>query len=54
MIPVLVECTEECPCGEVACERDLVYVNEDEADDLDVQPGDMVCRECAQAAGEAS
>ena len=53
MTPVLSECAEQCPvCGEVACERDLVYVDEDEAeaDALDVSPGDVVCRECAEVA----
>lgn len=46
--PVYQAATATCPiCGEVCCERDLVYVDEREAGLLDVEPGDMVCRGCA-------
>lgn len=49
MIPVLIETTAECAiCGEIACERDLLYVETvEEADCLGCEVGETVCRECA-------
>ena len=49
MMPVLTETVTSCAiCGEVACERDLLYVDTaSEAEDLDVSVGDIVCRACA-------
>lgn len=45
-IPVLTELVADCAiCGEIACERDLVYAEEDEFDD--VEEGQAVCRDCA-------
>lgn len=47
MTPVLTEMTTTCEiCGEVACERDLVYLDADEAADHDLEPGAIVCRDC--------
>lgn len=41
--PVLTETTGECGvCGEVACERDLLFATED--DDC----GEFICRDCAE------
>lgn len=50
MIDGLTELIDTCAvCGEVACERDLVYVDDDdEARALEVAVGATVCRDCAQ------
>lgn len=50
-IPVLTETVSDCAiCGEVACERDLLYVETpDEAVTLGVGVGAVVCRDCAEA-----
>lgn len=47
MTKVLVETTATCAvCGEVACERDLWYVDED--DEIDgCDAGDIVCGDCS-------
>jgi len=49
MIPVLTATvTVCCICGEVSCERDLLYVETGaEAESLGVEIGDTVCTECA-------
>lgn len=50
MRPVFGQTITDCPvCGDVGCERDLVEVEtEEEAAALYLQPGDLVCRECAE------
>jgi hypothetical protein len=49
VIPVLQETIAECAvCGEIACERDLLYLEADEADDYGLSEGDVLCRECAE------
>lgn len=54
LTPVLTETTAECPiCGEVACDRDLVYVEGDDAEVLEVDDGAMVCRDCAPDADDS-
>ena len=49
MIAVLTETVTDClVCGEVACERDLLYIeDDDEAAEYDGAIGDVVCRSCA-------
>lgn len=51
--PILTETIDTCEvCGEVACERDLVQLDADEAEALDLEPGATVCTECHSASGE--
>lgn len=48
MTPVLTEMIASCEvCGEIASERDLFYVNADDAANYDLEPGDIICRDCA-------
>ena len=49
MYPVLTEVVAACAiCDEIACERDLLYVETPaEADRLGVPIGAIVCTECA-------
>lgn len=50
MTRVLIEMIDSCVvCGEIACERDLLWVEED--DEIDgADAGDVVCTECAECA----
>lgn len=53
--PVLTEITSQCPlCGEVACERDLVYVEGDDAERLDVDDGATVCIDCCAPSADGA
>ena len=46
-IRVLHEQTTTCEvCGDVACERDLVYLDDDEAEAIGLSPGAIVCTDC--------
>lgn len=53
MTPVLTEMTAPCAvCGEVASEHDLYYVDAEDAADYDLEPGDIICRDCADTDAE--
>lgn len=56
MTPVMHSLTTDCPvCGDVACERDLLYVETAaESRRFGVDVGDVVCTECAGDDGPAS
>ena len=49
MIPILSETIDTCAiCGDVCSERDLLYPDDDDRAALDLEPDDLVCRECVQ------